>query len=80
MDYPLPVDADISKLLGCSKVVYRLTCVVLDPFLLNVLPRSLAPVALYITGVAVAAWFVSGHIYRWLLSVAEDPSAKAHSD
>lgn len=64
MDYPPPVDVDI----------------ILDPFLLNVLPRSLAPVGLYITGVAIASWFVSGYIYRWLLSVVEDPSAKAHSD
>ncbi|KAF3050648.1 hypothetical protein E8E11_006257 [Didymella keratinophila] len=64
MDYPPPVDVDI----------------ILDPFLLNVLPRSLAPVGLYITGVAVAAWFVSGYIYRWLRSTVEDPAAKAHSD
>ncbi|KAJ4402412.1 hypothetical protein N0V91_007277 [Didymella pomorum] len=64
MDYPPPVDVDI----------------ILDPFLLNVLPRSLAPVGLYITGIAVASWFVSDYIYRWLLSVVEDPSAKAHSD
>jgi hypothetical protein len=60
--------------------VHQLTCVVLDPFLLNVLPRSLAPVGIYITGVAVAAWFVSGYIYRWLLSVVEDSPTKAHED
>ncbi|KAF3041529.1 hypothetical protein E8E12_005389 [Didymella heteroderae] len=64
MDYPPPVDVDI----------------IFDPFLLNVLPRSLAPVGVYITGVAVVAWFVSGYIYRWLLSVVEESSVKAHSD
>ncbi|KAF1926590.1 uncharacterized protein M421DRAFT_211157 [Didymella exigua CBS 183.55] len=64
MDYPPPVDVDI----------------ILDPFLLNILPRSLAPVGIYITGVAIAAWFVSGYIYRWLLSVVEDTPAKAHTD
>ncbi|KAF2633188.1 hypothetical protein BU25DRAFT_452993 [Macroventuria anomochaeta] len=64
MDYPPPVDVDI----------------ILDPFLLNLLPCSLAPVAIYITAVAVAAWFVSGYTYRWLLSVVEESSAKAHAD
>jgi hypothetical protein len=60
--------------------VHRLICEVLDPFLLNVLPRSLAPVGIYITGVAILAWFVSGYIYRWLLSVVEESPAKAHAD
>lgn len=54
--------------------------IVLDPFLLNILPRSLAPVAIYITFVAVAAWFLSGYIYRWLLSEAEESPSKAHTD
>lgn len=64
MEYPPPVDVDI----------------ILDPFLLNVLPRSLVPVAVYITFVAVAAWFVSGYTYRWLLSEVENSSNKAHTD
>jgi hypothetical protein len=53
---------------------------VLDPFLLNVLPRSLVPVAIYITAVAVGSWFVSGYIYRWLLSVIEGSPHKPHVD
>ena len=54
---------------------------VLDPFLLNVLPRSLVPVAAYITVVAVAAWFLSAYVYRWLLLVVEEePLQKARID
>jgi hypothetical protein len=57
-----------------------LTLLVLDPFLLNVLPRSLGPVAVYITVVAIGAWFLSGYIYRWLLSVAVEAPPKRHRD
>jgi hypothetical protein len=57
-----------------------LTLPVLDPFLLNILPQSLLPVGIYITAVAVGAWFLSGYIYRWLLSVAADPPSKPHTD
>ncbi|CAG5153960.1 uncharacterized protein ALTATR162_LOCUS3403 [Alternaria atra] len=64
MDYPPPVDADI----------------ILDSFILNVFPQSLGPVAIYITAVAVGAWFLSGYIYRWLLSVAAEPPSKPHTD
>ncbi|KAI4958574.1 hypothetical protein J4E86_004178 [Alternaria arbusti] len=64
MDYPPPVDADI----------------ILDPFILNVFPQSLGPIAIYITAVALGAWFLSGHIYRWLLSVAAESPSKPHTD
>ncbi|KAF2854961.1 hypothetical protein T440DRAFT_199213 [Plenodomus tracheiphilus IPT5] len=53
---------------------------ILDPFLLNIFPRSLGPVAIYITAVAVGAWFLSGYIYRWLLSVASETPSKPHTD
>jgi hypothetical protein len=57
-----------------------LTLPVLDPFLLNLLPQSLLPVGIYITAVAIGAWFLSGYIYHWLLSVAADPPSKPHTD
>lgn len=57
-----------------------LTQSVLDPFLLNVLPQSLGPFAIYFTAVAIAAWFLSGYIYRWLLSIAAEPASKPHTD
>ncbi|EMD87627.1 hypothetical protein COCC4DRAFT_193000 [Bipolaris maydis ATCC 48331] len=64
MLHPPPVDVDI----------------ILDPFLLNVFPQSLGPVAVYITLVAVFAYLFSGYIFRWLLSVAAEPSSKPHTD
>ncbi|KAF1833928.1 hypothetical protein BDW02DRAFT_598652 [Decorospora gaudefroyi] len=64
MDYPPLVHVDI----------------ILDPFVLNVFPRSLGPVAVYITTVAIGAWFLSGYIYRWLLSVAAEPPRRQHTD
>ncbi|KAF2128852.1 hypothetical protein P153DRAFT_265987, partial [Dothidotthia symphoricarpi CBS 119687] len=64
MDHPLPVDADI----------------ILDPFMLNILPRSLGPVAAYITAVAIGSWFISGYIYRWLLLTINAPPQKPHTD
>jgi hypothetical protein len=64
MDYPPPVHVDI----------------ILDPFLLNVFPQSLGPFAIYVSAVTVGAWFLSGYIYRWLLSVAAEPPTKPHAD
>lgn len=53
---------------------------VLDPFILNIFPQSLVPIALYLTAVAAGALLLSGYIYRWLLSVATDPPSKPHTD
>ena len=58
----------------------RLTTIVLDPFILNVFPQSLGPIAIYITAVAIGAWFLSGYIYGWLLSVAAESPSKPHTD
>ncbi|KAL5121476.1 hypothetical protein ACEQ8H_000548 [Pleosporales sp. CAS-2024a] len=52
--------------------------IILDPFLLNILPQSLGPFAIYFTVVATGAWFLSGYIYRWLASTAAEPVEKAH--
>lgn len=43
--------------------------IILDPFLLNVFPRSLVPTAIYILPVAVAVYFISAYITK-TLSVA----------
>jgi hypothetical protein len=53
---------------------------VLDPFILNILPQSLGPVALYIIAVAIGGWFLSGYIYRWLASVAAEEPDKPHAE
>ncbi|OAL55570.1 hypothetical protein IQ07DRAFT_171748 [Pyrenochaeta sp. DS3sAY3a] len=64
MDFPPPVHADI----------------ILDPFILNIFPQSLAAFAIYVSAVAVGAWFLSGFIYRWLIVVAAEGSPKPHID
>jgi hypothetical protein len=40
--------------------------IILDPFLFNVLPRSIAGTACYIVGIAVAAFFIAGRIVAWI--------------
>lgn len=64
MDHPPPVDVDI----------------ILDPFILNILPRSLGPTAVYIGVVAVTAWFISGYIYRWILAASKRFEDKEHKE
>jgi len=54
MRSPPPVDADV----------------ILDPYLLNVLPRSLIGTVIYIVGVGVVSWFVARRIARWVEGVA----------
>lgn len=46
--------------------------IILDPFILNVLPRSLLPTVGYIIVVAIASWFISLHISTWIRNVAAE--------
>jgi len=39
---------------------------ILDPYLLNLLPQSLVPTVAYIVAIAVLSWFLSSHIFTWL--------------
>ena len=48
---------------------------VLDPYALNIFPKSLLPTAVYITILAVLGWFVSDIIWKWLASAVEEPQA-----
>ena len=43
--------------------------IILDPYLLNIFPRSLLPTAGYILVVAVLSWFLSGYIWRFILRI-----------
>ena len=45
--------------------------VILDRYLMNVFPQSLLPTAMYITVLAVIGWFVSGYVWRLLVSFVE---------
>ncbi|KAF2840398.1 hypothetical protein M501DRAFT_931332 [Patellaria atrata CBS 101060] len=66
MKSPPPVEVDI----------------ILDPYLLNIFPRSLISTALYIIFLAVCAWFLSIAIWRWLSSIPDPITSaqKPHSD
>ncbi|KAI1388641.1 uncharacterized protein F4822DRAFT_252429 [Hypoxylon trugodes] len=52
--------------------------IILDPFLLGVLPRSLLPTVGYIIVVAIASWFIARQISIWIrnLGVEETPEKK----
>lgn len=44
--------------------------IILDPFLLNVLPRSLLPTGIYLIVLAVFAWHLSGYIWQGLSQIS----------
>lgn len=52
--------------------------IILDPFIFNVLPRSLIPTIRYIIVVAVLSWFLAQRISTWIRAVAiqQDQSKK----
>lgn len=45
---------------------------ILDPYLMNVLPQSLVPTAGYISAIAIFAFFLSGWIYRRMIGYVDD--------
>lgn len=49
---------------------------ILDPFILNVLPKSLLPISLYLVIIAIGAWYLSG----WISKVLTAPRNHANSD
>ena len=50
--------------------------VILDPYLLNIFPKSLIPTAAYLVVLAVGAWFLSSMIWNILVQVADADSSK----
>ncbi|KAK7535518.1 hypothetical protein IWX49DRAFT_510152 [Phyllosticta citricarpa] len=52
--------------------------IILDPYILNVLPRSLVPTGIHIVASAVGSWFVASLIIRWITSI-ESPT-KPHKE
>jgi hypothetical protein len=54
--------------------------VILDPFLLNVFPRSLLPTAVYVSVVALIAWVASNKIWNLMLGIASQATPKPHAD
>ncbi len=50
--------------------------IILDPYVLNVFPRSLIPTATYIFAIAIGGYFLTIVISTWLQKVAEDDEDK----
>jgi hypothetical protein len=50
--------------------------IILDPYLLNVLPRSLVPTGVYLIVVAISSWYLAKFIARWLHMVARTDKQK----
>ncbi|KAL8397332.1 hypothetical protein RB594_004162 [Gaeumannomyces avenae] len=48
--------------------------IILDPFILNVLPQSLAPTVVYVLFVAAIFWFVAQRAAAWVQKLAVDGS------
>jgi hypothetical protein len=48
--------------------------IILDPFIFNVLPRSLLPTVAYVLLLAIGGWYISGYISKWLHQVAKEPA------
>lgn len=51
--------------------------IILDPFLFNALPRSIAGTACYIVAVGVASYFLAGKVVSWIRGVIAGGSASA---
>lgn len=60
MQSPEPVHADL----------------ILDPFLGNVFPKSLVPVGIYISVIAVMAWFISDFTWKFISNIADTENAR----
>jgi hypothetical protein len=49
--------------------------IILDPYILNVFPRSLVPTALHIVTVAIGAWYLSRLIWSGVANTAHQESS-----
>lgn len=54
--------------------------VILDPFLLNILPKSLLPTGIYLITIAVVGWFLSGWLYDNVILAMASPAATSPSE
>ncbi|PQE04121.1 GPI mannosyltransferase 2 subunit PGA1 protein [Rutstroemia sp. NJR-2017a BVV2] len=46
--------------------------IILDPYIFNIVPRSLVPTAAYIILLAVGSWYLSRYIMDWICSIGTD--------
>ncbi|MCJ1259774.1 hypothetical protein MMC24_007613 [Lignoscripta atroalba] len=48
--------------------------IILDPYILNIFPKSLLPTAAYLIVLVIVSWFLSNIIWRWLDGVSQIPA------
>ncbi|KAI1825350.1 hypothetical protein F4861DRAFT_538035 [Xylaria intraflava] len=48
--------------------------IIMDPFISNILPRSLIPTVAYIIVVAIVSWFMGNWISSWVCQIAAQPT------
>lgn len=78
MHNPPPVNVELSTFgLRDWPVSLSDLVAVLDPFALNVFPKSLLPTAAYIVVLTAGSWWVSGAVWSTLKSYSK---TKAHGD
>lgn len=53
--------------------------IILDPYLLNVFPKSLVPTAGYLVIIAIFSWYLAKYIAKWLQMVARTDEQKKNS-
>lgn len=63
-----------------SDVPPVLVDVILDPYILNVFPKSLTSTAGYLIILAILGWFLAGLVWRLLLQVADEGASQAARD
>jgi len=51
--------------------------IILDPYLMNVLPRSLVPTVAYILLLAIGGWYLSKYISGWVRDLRDDVGAQS---
>jgi hypothetical protein len=54
--------------------------IILDPYIFNVLPRSLVPTVGYVVLVAVLSWFLARSISTWIRDLAISPKSQTKKE
>lgn len=79
MQHVPPVNVDISTYMlafVCPRMKTNKQPSVLDPYVLNIFPRSLLPTAGYLITLGVLSWFLSSYIWQGIHDLAQAPGVQ----
>lgn len=54
--------------------------IILDPYILNIFPRSLLPTAGYVLVIAIASWFLSDYVWELVLKLVASADGEVKQD